>query len=183
MGDNDYAKYVIKKYIPFKNNGCRDKFISRYNNSNDKDSRTNKLVDIIINLSKNNNTNTIVAEPVNKIVDKPTKPKVDSKQNKQLKEQIKQLKEQLIQSGEKEVKLIEELANEKNKNIDLQEKVKEHKKYEDMKKNEINRLNKIIDTLPDEYKFKFIKPVKLGIACLDTNRYTDPEEDLNADLD
>ena len=106
MDDVDYAKYIIKKYIPFKNTWIKEhKFISRYNKSNDnKESRVIQLVNIIINLSKNNNT--IIAEPVvnkvvEKVVEKPTKPKVDNKQIKQLKQEITELKKQLqkIQKG------------------------------------------------------------------------------------
>jgi len=183
MDDIDYAKYIIKKYIPFKNNGCRDKFISRYNKSNDnKESRVIQLVNIIINLSKNNQT--IIAEPVvNKVVEKPTKPKVDNKQIKQLKEEIKGLKKQIIEIEEKNNEIFEESIEKNNQIIDLTEKVKDHKKYEDIKTKEINRLNKIIDTLPYEYKKKFKKPSTLTIGGFDNYSISDSDDEIQNELD
>ena len=147
MEDIDYAKYIIKKYIPFKNNGTRNQFIYRYTNPDNKDSRVTQLINIIINLTKNNNT--IIAEPVvnkvvNKVVEKPTKPKVDTKQIKQLKEENKQLKEQLqkLQKGninrqtewrETNEKLTLKNNNLLNRNEDLQKRVNDYeerlKKY------------------------------------------------------
>ena len=143
MDDIDYAKYIIKKYIPFKNNGCRDKFISRYNKSNDnKESRVIQLVNIIINLSKNNNT--IIAEPVvNKVVDKPTKPKVDTKKIKQLKEEINGLKEQLekLQKG----------------NIDRQTEWRETKQNLTLKNNNLLTRNEDLQNKVNDYEKKLKK--------------------------
>jgi chromosome segregation ATPase len=188
MDDIDYAKYIIKKYIPFKNNGCRDKFIYRYNNSNDKDSRTNQLVNIIINLSKNNNT--IIAEPVDKVIPKKETKDDKNKEISKLKSEIKKLKElnklwenNYNQIGDKLEPLNDEI-------IELRKQVKDHKKYEDIKKDEINRLNKIIDTLPKQYKKLFKKPSNFGSSvldydyssCSDDELSDDPENELNEGL-
>ena len=177
MVDIDYAKYVIKKYIPFKNYESRKQFIKRYTHSNDKDSRINQLVDIIIDLSKNNNTNTIVAEPVKKIVDKPTKPtkpKPDNKRISQLKQQIKQLQQEMEKSKQEN---INRFSNWTKKN------------------NELEKKNNILSTQKEnlEYQVKEYeellrkygwKPPKKDFSILDEEieLSDDPDDELNADL-
>lgn len=168
MDDIDYAKYIIKKYIPFKNNGCRDKFISRYNKSNDnKESRVIQLVNIIINLSKNNN-NTIIAEPVDKVIlKKETKP-INDKDDK-LKKEINKLKKE----NDKLIKQNELLTNNmKQYDEDWINNEKQEQKERDKFRNEINNLENDIkqsNNIIDKYKTQIQNIKNAGLTKVLTN--------------
>jgi len=186
MEDVDYCKYIIKKYIPFKNNESRNQFIYRYTNPNKKDSRTNQFVDIIIDLSKNNNTNTIVAEPiVNRVVEKTTKPKPNNKQTSQLKQQIKQLKQEIEQLKQTKQKEIEQLK---------QQNVNRHSKWTEQK-NELEKKNNILSNQKEnlEYRVKEYeellkkygwKPPKKDFNILDEEiELSDSDDEIQNELD
>lgn len=174
MEDIDYAKYIIKKYIPFKNNGCRDKFISRYNKSNDnKESRVIQLVNIIINLTKNNQT--IVAEPVvNRVVEKPTKPKVDTKQIKQLKEENKQLKEEIEQLKQQNL----------NRHSNWTEQNNELQKKNYILLNQKENLEYQVKEYEEKLKKYGWKPPKKDFNILDEEiEYSDSDDEIQNELD
>ena len=160
-------------------------YFRKYIKKNDKNHIPTQLALLYANNIMNNQT--IIAEPiVNKVVEKPTKPtkpKVDTKQIKQLKEEIKGLKKQLVEIEEKNNEIFEESIEKNNQIIDLTEKVKDHKKYEEIKTKEINRLNKIIDTLPYEYKKKFKKPSTLTIGGFDNYSISESDDEIQNELD
>ncbi len=138
MEDIDYAKYIIKKYIHFENNGSRNQFIYRYTNSN-KDSRITELVNIIINLSKNNST--IIAEPVDKVIlKKETKP-INDKYDK-----LKKENDKLKRENNKLIKQNELLTNNKKQyDEDWNKRDIEHQK-------EIDKFRNVIYGLENDIK-------------------------------
>jgi len=173
MEDIDYAKYIIKKYIPFKNNATRNQYIYRYTNLDNKDSRVTQLINIIINLTKNNNT--IIAEPiVNRVVEKPTKPKVDTKQIKQLKEENKQLKEQLEQLKQQNL----------NRHSNWTEQNNELQKKNYILLNQKENLEYQVKEYEEKLKKYGWKPPKKDFNILDEEiEYSDSDDEIQNELD
>jgi len=153
----------------------RDKknYFRKYIKKNDKNHIPTQLALLYANSIMNNNT--IIAEPiVNRVVEKPTKPKVDTKQIKQLKEENKQLKEEIEQLKQQNL----------NRHSNWTEQNNELQKKNYILLNQKENLEYQVKEYEEKLKKYGWKPPKKDFNILDEEvEYSESDDEIQNELD